>query len=425
MSTEQRAAAYLRLVGVTDLGVPPTGPDLPPSVAWARSGAMWLTGLPEGRPLLAPGDPAGRVRALGAAITALAPTTAPALADPPALLGERAALLGLRRQGTANCGGSARLLPAGDGWLCVNLPRPDDWDLVPAWLEVDPTVAPEGDWDGLTAAVATRPVRATVERGRLLGLPVTELGPPVARPPLSFAPGGTDRGRVPRRLGVDGTAPLVVDLSALWAGPLCTQLLAAAGCRVVKVEAPDRLDGTRRGPRAFFDLMHHGKESVVADLRSPEVAALLAEADVVVTAARARALRPLGLFPPPAPVWVAISGYGHRDRGTDAVAFGDDATVAAGLVARDDDRPDGRPLFCGDALADPVAGLLAALGALALLRDGRPGRVGVALRDAAGHLHDPGRRPDHDPGRPPDATRPGEVAPPRARALGELPVPRR
>src|SRR5205823_12735501 len=128
----------------------PGGPDVAPNVGWARSGAMWLTGRPDGPPLLAPGDPAGHLRALGAAITALAPSVAPALADPAALLGERAAILGLRRRGPAHRGGSARLLQAADGWVCANLPRPDDWDLVPAWLGLEPAAALEGDWNGLS-----------------------------------------------------------------------------------------------------------------------------------------------------------------------------------------------------------------------------------------------------------------------------------
>jgi crotonobetainyl-CoA:carnitine CoA-transferase CaiB-like acyl-CoA transferase len=115
-------------------------------------------------------------------------------------------------------------------------------------------------------------------------------------------------------------------------------------------------------------------------------------------------------------VWGAIPGQGLAGADADAVGFGDDAAVAAGVVARDDDRPDGRPLFCGDALADPVAGLLGALGALALLRDGRPGHVAVSLRDAAAQLLAGGSPPDRSSPRPP----PGEVALPRARSLADL-----
>ena len=56
--------------------------------------------------------------------------------DPLALLGERAALMGLWRRGTTSCGGSCRLFPVRDGWLAVSLPRAEDMDLVPAWLEL-------------------------------------------------------------------------------------------------------------------------------------------------------------------------------------------------------------------------------------------------------------------------------------------------
>src|SRR4029453_19173112 len=93
--------------------------------------------------------------------------------------------------------------------------------------------------------------------------------------------------------------PLVVDLSSLWAGPLCAHLLGLQGARVVKVESTGRPDGARRGPAAFFDLLHGGPRGVARDLRDPAGAAclrrLLAAADVVVEASRPRALRQLGI----------------------------------------------------------------------------------------------------------------------------------
>ena len=75
------------------------------------------------------------------------------------------------------------------------------------------------------------------------------------------------------------------------------------------------------------------------------------------------------------------------------MAFGDDAAAAAGLVAMGDDGP----VFCADAIADPAAGLYAAVGALASLLDGGGHLVDVALREAAGHLsRSTPRRPPHD-----------------------------
>jgi crotonobetainyl-CoA:carnitine CoA-transferase CaiB-like acyl-CoA transferase len=109
---------------------------------------------------------------------------------------------------------------------------------------------------------------------------------------------------------------------------------------------------------------------------------LLGTADVVIEASRPRALRQLGV---PAEtimadgrprVWVRITGYGPEQ---DRIAFGDDAAVAGGLVAWD---PDG-PVFVGDAIADPLTGMLAALAVLACLRAGGGWIVDIAMADVA------------------------------------------
>jgi crotonobetainyl-CoA:carnitine CoA-transferase CaiB-like acyl-CoA transferase len=50
------------------------------------------------------------------------------------------------------------------------------------------------------------------------------------------------------------------------------------------------------------------------------------------------------------------------------VGFGDDVAAGAGLVASDDR---GEPVFCGDALADPLTGLVAAELALSAPEQGR------------------------------------------------------
>ena len=62
-------------------------------------------------------------------------------------------------------------------------------------------------------------------------------------------------------------------------------------------------------------------------------------------------------------MWVSITGAGRDGAAADRVSFGDDAAVAGGLVAGDDHGP----MSLRDAMADPVAGLLAAAGALAAL----------------------------------------------------------
>ncbi len=129
------------------------------------------------------------------------------------------------------------------------------------------------------------------------------------------------------------------------------------------MESAARPDGTRAGPPAFFDWMNGGKLSYVVDFTHPDgLRRLLRAADVVIESSRPAALDRRGLGPAdiPAPdgrVWLRITGHGTGGDRADWVAFGDDAAVSGGLVGGTDDAPP----FCGDAIADPLTGLEAAL----------------------------------------------------------------
>jgi hypothetical protein len=309
------------------------------AAAWA------LTGRPDGPPLVPPDPVVERIQALGD----------PLSIDVLPLLAERAEAGGLRRSGTTTCGGAGRLLRASDGWIAVNLPREDDLAGVPAWLEVD---VHDDPWAAVAAAVPRRTCAELVDRATLLGLPVAALGE-VAAPA-----GPVGATRVGEAEPLD-RSPLVVDLSALWAGPLSTRLLADRGAEVVKVESPTRPDGARRGPREFFERLNAGKREVVCPLHSPELDALVRRADVVVVASRDRALAQVGLVAEEVGprVWLSITGYG---RAVDRVAFGDDAAVAGGLVASDDSGP----VFLADAIADPLTGVAGTVAVDDALRSG-------------------------------------------------------
>ncbi len=357
------------------------GPDRDALGEWAACGAMWLTGDADGPALAAPADQAARLRGVAAVVEALSARAGTRVAlDGPGLVTERAGALGLRRRGATSPNGGTRLLPTADGWIALTLARPDDVALLAAWMERDWT----GDeWDAVAAALLAMPARTAVDRARLLGLPaaVSEL-PGDAPPPVQCA--RRPEARPPR------ARPLVVDLSSLWAGPLCTRILAAAGARVVKVESTARPDGARAGTPRFFDLMHVGKESVALDFTSDAGRAalrgLVAAADVVIESSRPRALEHLGIDAAAHPgVWVGITGYGRAAPGRDWVAFGDDAAVAGGITALTGE-PGGPPRFCADAYADPVAGLHAAAGALAALVAGGAWLVDVSMRDAVASL---------------------------------------
>jgi crotonobetainyl-CoA:carnitine CoA-transferase CaiB-like acyl-CoA transferase len=210
---------------------------------------------------------------------------------------------------------------------------------------------------------------------------------------LAWPPGRVNRIAAPSA-GARLAGAVVVDLSSMWAGPLCARLLGLAGADVIKVETPDRPDGARAGERRFFDWLHAGHRSVVVDFHSRAgrgvLAALLAAADVVIEASRPRALRQLGLAPELLPhrdgqVWLSITGYGRADRAAaERVAFGDDAAVAGGLVGwTGDDGVDRAPVFCADAVADPLTGLCGALAVARSIAGGGGELIDLSMRAAA------------------------------------------
>ena len=249
----------------------------------------------------------------------------------------------------------ARFERAADGWVVLNLPRRDDVAALPALLERD--VSPD-EWTAVSAAIARRPCRELVDRGRLLGLAVaatTERSP--HPPPGARLAAGARR--------IPNAQPLVLDLSSLWAGPLAGSILAAAGARVVKVEGRSRPDGARQGPAAFFDLLNAGKEMLAVDVTDRAdlafLRSLMARADLVIEASRPRVMAqwgidPLALAVESATSWISITGHGRVDDPL-RVGFGDDAAVAGGLWS----RTDAGPGFVADAVADPLTGMAAAV----------------------------------------------------------------
>jgi hypothetical protein len=363
----------------------------PPALEWARSGAMALCGKPDEAARLAPGPLASCARGALEALRALAGDDGALPRDGAALLGERAAAFGYTRRGRVAPSGSCRLLRCADGWIALNLPRPEDRASLPAWLECERDG--RDDWDFAADAVRTRSVSELVQRAGWLGLAAAHAAPPDARPPawLRVEALGAARAGVASLRALPPR--LALDLSSLWAGPLAAELCAAAGMRVVKLESASRPDGARRGPPLLFDLWNGAKQSVAFDLASSrgrvQLCALARHADVIVESARPRALAQLGLdaaqwlAEAPGRSWLSLTGYGRDDAPPGRVAFGDDAAAAAGLALAAGDG-DG-PLFCGDAIADPLAGLHAALALVASQLAGGGHLLDVALRDVAAH----------------------------------------
>jgi hypothetical protein len=363
-------ARWLLALAGHESEVPPT-PQSSPHEEWAASGAMELTGAHDGPPLSPGWNVASAMRGAARALHALGGPSV----DGPALLGERAVHTGFSRNGPTSPGGSCRILSTADGWIALNLARPSDVGLANAWLD-DAGFDARDPWPGIARTIEVVPTSELMERAGGLGLALSALGEfDRAVPFMITGPGGARAGGV----------PFVVDLSALWAGPLCANLLAASGARVVKVESPTRPDAMRRGSSSFFEMLHRGHEQLVLAITEPKglsaLRRLLDAADIVVEASRPRALAQLGInawdYVERGATWVSITGYGRAQ--PERVGFGDDVGVAAGLVAGDVDAP----MFCADAIADPIAGLHAAVAAMAVLARGGGRLIDVSMAGAA------------------------------------------
>ena len=292
----------------------------------------------------------------------------------------RAGLRHFAPHGRTSANGSCRMLASTDGYVAVNLPRSDDLSVLEARIE-----GPVGDdhWSSLELWAGERTKAAVMERTALLHLAAGALEAPSGEAVIRSQLAGRSTVRPLQDL-------VVVDLTSMWAGPLCALVLHQAGARVVKVEARARRDGARMDERFYSWLHPDGQAEELVDLGTPSgrehLRLLLETADVVLESSRPRALRQLGLDPShlnlrEGIVWAAITARGPAD--PMAVGFGDDAAVAGGLVAWDTAA---EPVFCGDAIADPIAGMVAAAEVLEALGSGGGRHLGISMAACAGSM---------------------------------------
>lgn len=322
---------------------------------------------------------------------------APALQsiDGPTLLGERATLAGYRVPGRIAASANCELFDAADDAIALSLSRATDRELLPALFERDDVDA--GDDAAIAGLIAQSRAASLVERGRLLGLAISAVH---AAEPDDAEPSVRLRDGLPA-IHDDGRPPRVVDLSALWAGPLCGHLLWLAGAEVIKVESLRRPDAMRGGAPDFFALLNQGKASVVLDFADAAqlraLQGLIESADIVIEAARPRALRQLGIDAErfvaevPGLNWISITGHGATGETANWIGFGDDCGVAAGLSAALEDAS-GSIGFVGDAIADPLTGIYAAMLAFEAWRSRRGGRQALAMSGVAAHALERARR---------------------------------
>lgn len=269
---------------------------------------------------------------------------------------------------TTSANGTCHLLKASDGWIALNLAREEDWEFIPALTQRPTKNAP---WEALQSYIANETSDNVVSRGRVMGLPIAKVDEYKSRwsLPTSSAKSFGSQPRTTESLQV-------VDLTSMWAAPLCGCLFSRLGATVCKVESDSRPDGIRASPE-FFEKLNGNKDNLELRFETKEglleLRDLVAEADVLITNSRFRAFAALGLDVDfifannPNLVWIAVSGYGISGVEGEWVAFGDDAAAAAGLVRWTEK---GEPHFVGDALADPITGVVAFHMALQAIKNG-------------------------------------------------------
>ena len=208
---------------------------------------------------------------------------------------------------------------------------------------------------------------------------------------------GADTGRVhwtarqSRIAGRPDGEPLaglrVIDLTGFWAGPAGTQVLAAFGADVIKVESTQRPDGMRftstRPPTvdgwwewgAVFQGANAGKRGITLDLNRPEgrevLLALVAQADVLIENYSPRVLDNFGI------TWELLQGvnrrltlvrmpaFGLNGPWRDRTGFAQTMEQATGLAWMTG-YPDAAPMVLKGP-CDPTAGLHAVVATLAAL----------------------------------------------------------
>ncbi|MBU6267336.1 MAG: CoA transferase [Sphingomonadales bacterium] len=298
------------------------------------------------------------------------------------LLGERGSANGYTINGriSAGIGGSRLMVTRDGGWFALTLLRAEDRELLPALFGRDGF--DRFDAEAIAAEARRHDCAALVARGRLLGLPVASADEVPVSPPVELLTEGS------RRRRPSGHRPVVIDLSAIWAGPLIGHLLWLVGAEVTKVESLTRPDLIRRDDPATFDLINQGKANVVIDFHDDAQKALLVErirgADIVIESSRVRALRQLGIDAEalvaevPGLVWLSVTGHGARGEAADWAGIGNDCGVAAGLARALGDAC-GEVGYVGDAIADPLTGIVGARAAWRAYSEGRGCRIGLAM----------------------------------------------
>lgn len=193
----------------------------------------------------------------------------------------------------------------------------------------------------------------------------------------------------------------VLDLSRVFAGPLCGQVLADFGAEVIKVEHPTRGDDTRdwghrigKTETTYYNSMNRNKRSITLDLQTAEaiqiIYDLLPQFDVVIHNFKQGGADKLGLgydklkSIKPDLIYCSVAGYSSDTPEAKRPGYDLVIQAEAGLMAINgvEGTP---PLKFGVAVVDMMTGMYAAQAVLAALyrksRTGRGRKIEMSLYD--------------------------------------------
>ena len=180
----------------------------------------------------------------------------------------------------------------------------------------------------------------------------------------------------------------ILDFSWVWAGPICTMVLADMGAEVIKIESNQKIDVTRVTPPfpegvpggvnrgGQFNTYNRNKKSCTLNLSQPEAIdiakELVSQCDVVVENFSPPVMGRLGLdyeacrVIRPDIIFLSLSGYGATGPSRNYVSYGMQLQAFSGMASLTG-YEGGPPRNLGTAVADTVGGLAGVFGILAAL----------------------------------------------------------
>jgi len=193
---------------------------------------------------------------------------------------------------------------------------------------------------------------------------------------------------------------LVIDLTRVLVGPYCTMILSDLGARVIKIEAPETGDDSRKfGPfienySAYFMSLNRGKESIALNLKNKDdkiiFDKLLSKADILVENFKPGTLEKWGYGwnevskKYPKLIYASASGFGQTGPLKELPAY-DMVVQGMGGLMSVTGHPDSEPTRVGTSIGDITAGLFTAIGINAALYDrqksGKGAYIDVSMLD--------------------------------------------